>query len=90
MGASIENPSSIRVRKLESWVIKTHTQIACNVGMSLEEYLRQMLEQQALRAQEEFAEKMQQRRDEIAAKFGTDFPKSDTLIQAVREDSCSS
>ena len=86
MAAVTENPSSVRVRKLDPWVIKTHARIAEDAGRSLEEYLRVMLTEQALQAQHDFADQMEQRRAEIEKEFGTDFPSGESLIQAVREE----
>ena len=88
MEATKENPSSVRVRKLEPWVITTHTRIAQNLEKSLEQHLRDVLTQHALKAQEDFAKEMRKHRTEIAEKFGTNFPKSEDLIRAVREESC--
>lgn len=88
MAAVREEPTSVRVRKLEPWIIESHTQLAKNEGISLEEHLRGVLAQHILQAQRDFADEMRTHRAEVAAKFGTDFPKSEDLIRAVREDSC--
>lgn len=88
MAASTELPTSVRIRKIEPWVIKTHAGIAKNSGISLEEHFRRVLKEQALSPQEEFAKEMQQHRAAIAEKFGTNFPNSEELIRAEREESC--
>lgn len=87
MAALSENPSSVRVRQLEPWVITTHARIAKNSGKSLEQYLRDMLTRQALQTQIDFADEMDQYRAEIKEKFGTNFPSAESLIRAVREES---
>ena len=86
MVALSENPSSVSVRKLDPWVIKTHARIAEGAGKSLEEYLRGMLTEQALQAQHDFADRMEQRRSVIEKEFGKDFPKGEDLISDVREE----
>ena len=87
MAAISEQATSVRVRKLEPWIVTTHARLAENEGVSLEEHLRKVLRKEALRPQEEFALEMQKRRAEIAEEFGTNFPSSVDLIRAVREAS---
>jgi hypothetical protein len=89
MVALIETPSSLRVRKLDPWVIQTHKRIAQGASTSLEDYLRNLLTQQALQAQHDFADVMEQHLAAMQAEGAIDFPSSESLIQAVREDSCS-
>lgn len=89
MAASTENSSGLRVRKLDPWVIQTHKRIAQGAGTSLEDYLRNLLTQQALQAQHDFADAMEQHLAAMQAEGAMDFPSSESLIQAVREDSCS-
>ena len=87
MAALSEQPTSVRVRKLEPWIITTHTRLAENEGISLEAYLRALLKNQALQAQKDMASDLRQVRAEIAEQFGTNFPSSVDLIRAVREES---
>lgn len=87
MTALSENPSNLRVRKLEPWVINTHARLAENASKSLEQYLRDVLTQKALQAQVDFADEMDKYRAEIAEKFGNNFSDSAELIHAVREES---
>ncbi|MEM6866791.1 MAG: hypothetical protein AAF528_00205 [Cyanobacteria bacterium P01_C01_bin.121] len=75
-----ENLSNLRVRKLESWVITTHARLAENAGQSLEQHLRDVLTQQALQAQLDFADEMDKHRAEITEKFGKNFPDSLHLL----------
>lgn len=87
MAALSENPSSVRVRKLDPWVIKTHAQLSKNAGISLEEHLRRVLTEKALQNQEEFADEIEQHRAAIEQKFGNEFPSAESLIRDVREES---
>ena len=87
MASLSQNFSSVRVRKLEPWVIQTHTDMAVNAHISLEEHLRQVLTQQALQAQEDFADEIDQHRADIKKKYGDKLPSAETLIRAVREES---
>jgi hypothetical protein len=87
MEALHNQPSSVRIRKLEPWIVTTHSRIAQEAGLALEEHLRRLLKEQALRAQIEFADEMTTVRAEIAAQFPANFPKSEDLIRAVRDES---
>ena len=87
MAAVTENPSSVRVRKLDPWVIKTHTELSKNAGLSLEEHLRRVLTETALQNQKAFADEIEQHRTAIEEKFGKEFPSAESLIRDVREES---
>ena len=86
MAALSENPTSVRVRNLEPWVIQTHYHLAQNEGISLEAYLRILLQTQALKAQHEMADDLDQVRADLADQFGTDFPNGADLVRAVRAE----
>jgi len=88
MTALSELSTNVRIRKVEPWIIKTHIDLAKNEGTSLEEHYRKVLQETALRPQEEFAKQMEKHRAAIAEKFGTNFPKSEDIIRSVREESC--
>lgn len=88
MEAEIKKPTSIRIRKLEPWVVLVHSKNAENAGISMEEHLRRVLKEQALQAQHAFADEMEKVRDEIFAEVGRDFPDSTDAIRAAREEPC--
>lgn len=85
MAAISENSTSVRVRKLEPWVIQTHYKLAQNEGISLEAYLRTLLEKQALQAQYDMADELDIVRAEIIEEYGTNFSDSVEVVRAVRE-----
>lgn len=87
MPAINEQTDNVRIRKLEPWIVTTHARLAENGGVSLEEHLRELLRKQALRAQHEMADDLQQLRTELAEQFGSNFPNSVELVRAVRDES---
>lgn len=87
MPAAEQNTNNVRIRKIEPWIVTTHAQLAEHEGISLEAHLREVLRKQALQAQKDFADVLEQRRADIAAKFGTNFTNSVELIRAVRDES---
>lgn len=60
----------IKVRNLEDWVIGVHRELASQSGQSLESYLRDMLEDAALRGQRQFADEREAALEQFAGKYG--------------------
>ena len=87
MPAITEQTDNVRIRKLEPWIVTTHVRLAENEGVSLEEHLRELLRKQALRAQHEMADDLQQLRSELSEQLSSNFPSSVELVRAVRDES---
>lgn len=62
--------ADVKVRRLEDWVVKVWQKRAQQSGRSLEEELRQALTAEALRPQQQFAEKVANLRSAIHASTG--------------------
>jgi len=76
--------ADVKIRKLEDWVVTTLQHQAKRTGRSLEEELRCVLTETALRAQHEFAATAKAIRQRILKARGM-FSDSTTLIREDRE-----
>ena len=79
--------AQVRVRKLPGWVVQTLKEIAGASGKSLEEFLRTVLLELALKPQHDFAKALQELREEIKGDFQAGCPSSEELVRSVREES---
>ena len=82
------NPGSIKVRNLEPWVMPALSRQAQEAGYkTLEGFVRQLLQSQALRPQNEIAEDIRRNLAEMQRKYGQ-FPDgfTDQLIRDVRDE----
>lgn len=77
--------AELKVRRLEDWVVQVWQRRARQSGRSLEDELRRMLIEEALRAQREFAVQADALRSAIAQRRGT-LTDSTTQIRAEREE----
>lgn len=76
---------AVKIRKLPDWVIEAHKARAEKAGVSLEEELRRLLTESALRPQLEFAGKAAAWAAQLQARYGT-FSDSTPLIRQDRDD----
>lgn len=76
--------AEVKVRKLEEWVVKVWQSRAQQAGRSLEEELRQVLTEGALRPQQEFASKAAELRAAIQKAVGQ-LSDSTLHVRAERE-----
>lgn len=76
--------AELKVRKLEAWVVDVWRQRAQRAGHSLEEELRQLLTQEALKSQVDFASQAAVLRAEIARVHGI-LSDSSEHVRAERE-----
>lgn len=80
-------PSSeaVKIRKLPEWVLDAHRARAAQEGVSLEEELRIVLTEAALKPKLDFAAKAAEWTAGLRAKYGT-FSDSADLIREEREE----
>ena len=85
----IEKPkdAQLRIRKLPPWVVQTLKKIAQAADESLEEYLRTVIVELALKPQHDFAQSLKEIRAEIKDDFHANCPSSTDLIRSIREES---
>ncbi|GAB5407255.1 MAG: hypothetical protein Aurels2KO_54860 [Aureliella sp.] len=76
--------SQIKVRQLEDWIVGVHRDKATRSGMSLEEYLRDLLRSLALRSQRQFADEAERQLAISNEKYGV-LPSSVDIIREQRE-----
>jgi plasmid stability protein len=80
----LQRVAEVKIRKLDDWVIETHRAIAAADGISLEEELRRVVTEAALKPQREFARKARAIQEELRAKYGV-MPDSTSLIREDRD-----
>jgi plasmid stability protein len=76
---------AVKIRKLPDWVLDAHRARAAQEGVSLEEELRVVLTEAALKPKLEFAGKAAELTASLRAKYGT-FSDSTDLIREEREE----
>ena len=76
---------AVKIRKLPTWVLEAHRARAEQTGVSLEEELRRLLTDAALKPQREFAAKAAAWNHTLKAKYGK-FSDSTELIREEREE----
>ena len=76
--------AEVKIRRLDDRVVATHRDRAERAGRSLEEELRLLLTEAALRPQHEFARRVAELREQIRREHGL-FPDSTELIREDRE-----
>lgn len=76
---------AVKIRKLPAWVLEAHRARAEQMGVSLEEELRRLLTEAALKPQREFAAKAAAWTESLKAKYGT-FSDSAALIREERQE----
>ena len=76
--------ADVKIRKLEDWVVETHRALAEAAGRSLEEELRRIVTEAALKPQHEFARKLRALKEELLEKYGV-MPDSTPLIREDRD-----
>lgn len=76
---------AIKIRKLPPWVIDAHKAKAEQAGISLEEEMRRLLTDEALRPQKEWAKKAAAWQEALEKKYGK-LSDSTELIRADREE----
>ena len=74
---------AVKIRKLPDWVMEAHRARAKKLGVSLEEELRRLLTDSALRPQAEFATKAAAWAATLEAKYGK-FSDGTELIREAR------
>ena len=62
--------ADVKIRKLEDWVVETHRALAEAEGISLEEELRRVVTEAALKPQHDFAQKVRALQEDFQAKYG--------------------
>lgn len=88
MTSILDSSTSVRVRKLDQWVVHAHTKLAENEGLSLEGYLRKLLKEQALVARHKMADELEEMQAELISKYPEGhFPNSVDLIRSIRDES---
>jgi plasmid stability protein len=76
--------AEVKIRKLEDWVVETHRALAEAAGRSLEEELRRVVTEAALKPQHDFARKVRALQESLREKYGT-MPDSTPLIREDRD-----
>jgi plasmid stability protein len=76
--------ADVKIRKLEDWVVETHRALAEAEGISLEEELRRVVTEAALKPQHDFALKVRALQEDLQAKYGI-MPDSTPLIREERD-----
>jgi plasmid stability protein len=76
---------AVKIRKLPDWVLEAHRARAAQEGVSLEEELRIVLTEAALKPKFEFAAKSAEFTAGLRAKYGT-FSDSTDLIREDRQE----
>jgi plasmid stability protein len=76
--------ADVKIRRLEDWVVDTHRALAEADGISLEEELRRVVTEAALKPQHEFARKVRALKDQLRQKYG-EMPDSTPLIREDRD-----
>jgi len=76
---------AVKIRKLPDWVLDAHRTRAAQEGVSLEEELRVVLTEAALKPKLEFADRAAALTAGLRAKYGT-FSDSTELIREDREE----
>lgn len=76
--------TDVKIRRLDEWVVATHRARAEAAGRSLEEELRVLVTQAALRPQRELARKTARFRDRLRQKYG-ELPDTAPLIREDRD-----
>ena len=76
--------ADVKIRKLDDWVVETHRTIAEQAGHSLEEELRRVVTEVALRPQQAFAAQIRVLQENLAKKYGV-MPDSTPLIREDRD-----
>ncbi len=76
---------AIKIRKLAPWVVDAHKAKADVAGISLEEEVRRLLTEEALRPQKEWARKAAAWQEELRGRYGK-LSDSTELIRADREE----
>ncbi len=76
--------ADVKICRLDDWVVATHRDRAERAGRSLEEELRLLLTEAALRPQHEFAQRAAALREELRRQYGL-FSDSAELIREDRE-----
>ncbi|AKG24921.1 hypothetical protein [Calothrix sp. 336/3] len=82
------NLGNIKVRNLEPWVVPALSHQATEAGYkTLEGFVRQLLQAQALRPQNDFAKEVQQHLDAMQQKYGL-LPDgfTDGLVRDIRDE----
>ena len=75
----------IKVRKLDDWIVGVHRDMAEQAGQSLEQYLRDVLEQSALESQRRFAREAVGHLETARRKYGI-VRSSAEIIREQREE----
>lgn len=76
---------AMKIRKLAPWVIEAHRAKAEHAGISLEEEVRRVLTEEALRPQKQLAQKAAEWQEQLRKRYGM-FPDSTPGIRADREE----
>jgi hypothetical protein len=77
--------ADIRVRKLDDWVVEVHRRLASGEGSSLENHLRVLLTEAAIKSQLLFADRAEARLKSLQASHGA-LTDSSELIRQERWD----
>jgi plasmid stability protein len=77
--------ADVKIRKLDDWVVETHRALAEAAGRSLEEELRRVVTEAALKPQHEFARKVRMLKESLREEYGT-MPDSTPLIREDRDE----
>ncbi|MCC6365422.1 MAG: hypothetical protein IT165_18060 [Bryobacterales bacterium] len=76
---------AVKIRKLPDWVIDAHKSKAEQEGISLEEELRNLLTESALKPQRDFAAKAEAWNSQLKTRYGT-LSDSTEIIREDREE----
>ncbi|MBI3683259.1 MAG: hypothetical protein HY235_23040 [Acidobacteria bacterium] len=76
---------AVKIRKLPDWVLEAHRKRAEEAGVSLEEELRKLLTESALRPQREFAARVTAWNNELRRRYGQ-MSDSKELIRQDRDE----
>jgi plasmid stability protein len=76
--------TEVRIRNVDDWVVDELRKQARLKKQSLEETLRELLRQEAIRPKRELANELRQMQDELRKKYGT-FSDSAALIREDRD-----
>lgn len=76
--------TEVRIRNVDDWAVEELRQQARLKKQTLEESLRELLQQEALRPRRELAHKLREMREELRNKYGT-FSDSTALIREERD-----
>lgn len=76
---------AVKIRKLDPWILEAHRAKAEAEGISLEEELRRVVTEAALRPRNEFVAKAAKLHAELKAKYG-EMSDSTEIIREEREE----